>query len=149
MTRRVLGEFRGAGGIRLFRQSWLPDAEPRAVVVNLHGLGDHSGLYEPLVEHFTGARFAVHAYDARGNGRSDGQRAYIERWSELVDDLGVFLDIVRRESHPLPVFLVGTSLGGLVAIDFAAGRPRGIAGVVALAPPLGELSVPKPLLALG
>ncbi len=140
--------FAGEGGLRLFRQSWVPDTPPRAVVVNLHGLGDHSGLYEPLVEHMVGAGFAVYSYDARGNGRSEGQRAYIERWAELRSDLRIFLEIVRAESAGDP-FLVGTSLGGLIALDYAAEHPEGVAGVVAVSPPLGKLAVPGYLLALG
>ena len=147
--RHSIGEFTGEGGLRLFRQSWLPDSTPRAAVVNLHGLGDHSGLYEPLVEHMVGAGFGVYSFDARGNGRSEGQRAYIERWSELRRDLGIFLDLVRAETDGLARFLVGTSLGGLVALDYAAEHPEGLAGVVAVSPPLGKLAVPGYLLALG
>lgn len=147
--RHSIGEFIGEGGLRLFRQSWLPDASPRAAVVNLHGLGDHSGLYEPLVEHMVRMGFAVLSFDARGNGRSEGQRAYIERWSELRSDLRIFLDLVRSETQALPRFLVGTSLGGLVALDYAAEHPEGLAGVVAVSPPLGKLAVPGYLLALG
>lgn len=147
--RHSTGTFAGQGGIRLFRQSWYPDATPRGVVLNLHGLGDHSGLYEPLVAHLVGAGFAVESFDARGNGRSEGQRAYVERWSEFRNDLGIFVDLVRGESGLVPRFLVGTSLGGLVALDFASDRPEGITGVVAVSPPLGRLAVPGYLLALG
>ena len=147
--RHSTGTFQGEGGIRLFRQRWSPDAPPRALVLNLHGLGDHSGLYEPLVTHLVGAGFAVESFDARGNGRSEGQRAYVERWSEFRNDLGAFVDLVRGESGPLPRFLVGTSLGGLIALDYAAERPEGISGVIAISPPLGELAVPGYLLALG
>lgn len=147
--RHATGMFEGEGGIRLFRQGWLPDSPPRALVVNLHGLGDHSGLYEPLVSHMLRAGFAVHSFDARGNGRSEGQRAYVERWSDLRNDLGIFLGIVRAESQGLPLFLIGTSLGGLVALDYAAAHPDGLAGIVSISPPLGKLAVPAYLLALG
>ena len=147
--RHSTGNFTGAGGLRLFRQSWYPDGPPRAIVINLHGLGDHSGLYEPLVTHLVGAGFGVESFDARGNGRSEGQRAYIERWSEFRDDLGIFAELVRGESRAGRVFLAGTSLGGLIAVDYAAEHPGGLAGVVAISPPLGKLAVPGYLLALG
>ena len=147
--RPLTGSFVGEGGLRLFRQSWYPETAPRAIVINLHGLGDHSGLYEPLVTHLVGGGFAVESFDARGNGRSEGQRAYIERWSEFRNDLGRFVDLVRVESAALPRFLVGTSLGGLVALDYAVERPDSIVGVIAVSPPLGRLAVPGYLLALG
>lgn len=147
--RHTTGSFTGEGGLRLFRQSWYPERAPRAIVINLHGLGDHSGLYEPLVTHFVDAGFAVESFDARGNGQSEGQRAYVERWSEFRNDLGRFVDLVRAESEPLPRFLVGTSLGGLIALDYAAATPETVAGVIAVSPPLGRLAVPGYLLALG
>jgi alpha-beta hydrolase superfamily lysophospholipase len=140
--------FAGEGGLRLFRQTWLPESAPRGAVVNLHGLGDHSGLYEPLVDHMVGAGFAVFSFDARGNGRSEGQRAYVERWSEFRADLRIFLELVRPETDGHP-FIIGTSLGGLIALDYAAEHPEGLAGVVAVSPPLGPLAVPGYLLALG
>jgi alpha-beta hydrolase superfamily lysophospholipase len=147
--RHATGSFAGDGGTRPFRQSWYPESTPRGIVINLHGLGDHSGLYEPLVAHVAGAGFAVESFDARGNGRSEGQRAYVERWSEFRNDLGIFVELVRAGSGRLPRFLVGTSLGGLIALDYASERPDGITGVVAVSPPLGDLAVPRYLLALG
>jgi alpha-beta hydrolase superfamily lysophospholipase len=141
--------FTGAGGARLFRRIWRPPGGARGVVINLHGLGDHSGLYPALVEHLTGRGFVVHGPDLRGNGRSPGQRAYIARWDELREDLQTLVAVARREDPGLPVFLLGNSLGGLIVLDYALQHPEGIRGVIAAAPPLGRLGVPAPLMALG
>jgi alpha-beta hydrolase superfamily lysophospholipase len=141
--------FAGAGGLSLFRQSWRPAGPTRAVLINIHGLGDHSGLYPLLVEHCTGRGIAVHAMDVRGNGRSGGQRAYVERWEQYREDLARFIGLVREEEPGQPLFLLGNSLGGLIVLDYAAHHPEGLRGVVAASPPLGRLSVPAPLLALG
>jgi alpha-beta hydrolase superfamily lysophospholipase len=73
------GWFSGAGGLSLFRRTWRPAGPTRAVLINVHGLGDHSGLYPTLVQFFTARDIAVYAYDMRGNGRSPGQRAYVKR----------------------------------------------------------------------
>jgi len=144
------GVFAGAGGLELFRRSWRrPDGAVRGVLVNLHGLGDHSGLYPALVEHFVAQKFAVHAPDLRGNGRSRGQRGYVADWSEYREDLGRFLDLVRREEPGSPLFLLGNSLGGLIVLDYVLHHPEGIRGVIAVAPPLGTVGVPAPLLLLG
>jgi alpha-beta hydrolase superfamily lysophospholipase len=121
----------------------------RAVLINIHGLGDHSGLYPSLVEHFTGRGFALHAMDLRGNGRSDGQRAYVERWEEYREDLARFVTLVGEEEQGRPVFLLGNSLGGLIALDYAFHHPDGLRGVIAASPPLGRLGVPAPMLLLG
>src|SRR5690606_34577127 len=90
----------------------------------------------------------VYAYDARGNGPSGGQRAYVDRWSDYLDDLDRFMALVRAEAGDVPLFLAGTSLGGLVVIDYALTRPDGLAGVIAISPPLGRLGVPRYLLLL-
>jgi alpha-beta hydrolase superfamily lysophospholipase len=143
------GSFAGWGGLRLFRRVWRPAGPARGVVINLHGLGDHSGLYPALVDRLTGCGLAVHAPDLRGNGRSPGQRAYIASWVELREDLHALVGVVRREESGLPIFLLGNSLGGLIVLDYALHYPEGLRGVIAAAPPLGRLGVPAPLLALG
>jgi alpha-beta hydrolase superfamily lysophospholipase len=141
--------FKGSGGLSLFRRTWRPAGPTRAVLINVHGLGDHSGLYPALVEHFTARGIAVYAFDLRGNGRSPGQRGYVERWDQYVEDLERFIAVVRREEPDRPVFLLGNSLGGLIVLDYARHRPEGLRGIIAASPPLGRLGVPAPLLALG
>lgn len=144
------GTFPGTDGAPLYYQAWLPaEGRPRAVLVSLHGLGDHSGLYPNLANHFPAKGLAIYAYDMRGNGRSPGQRAYVRRWDEYREDLHAFLGRVRAWQRGLPVFLLGNSLGGLVVLDYALHHPDGLAGVIAAAAPLGQVGVPPLLMALG
>ena len=143
------GWFTGRGGLSLFRRSWRPIDPARAALINIHGLGDHSGLYPTLVEHFTARGITIHAMDTRGNGRSEGQRAYIERWDDYREDLGRLVALVREEEAGRPLFLLGNSLGGLIALDYAIEHPVGLRGIIAASPPLGRLGVPPALLALG
>jgi Lysophospholipase len=141
--------FAGCGGVSLFRQAWRAAGPTRAVLINIHGLGDHSGLYPTLAEHFPSRGITIHAMDLRGNGRSGGQRAYVERWEEYREDLRRFVELVRAEERGLPLFLLGNSLGGLIVLEYALHHPDGLGGVIAASPPLGRLGVPAPLLALG
>jgi alpha-beta hydrolase superfamily lysophospholipase len=136
--------------LALYFQAWHPIDRPvRAVLVNLHGLGDHSGLYPTLTQHFPSRGIALYAFDMRGNGRSPGQRAYIRNWKEYRGDLVAFVAQVRTWERNAPIFLLGNSLGGLVVLDYALEHPEGLHGVIAAAPPLGKLSVPPLLMALG
>lgn len=144
------GTFAGADGLALYYQAWLPLNRPhRAVLVNLHGLGDHSSLYPSIASHFPARDIALYAYDMRGNGRSPGQRAYLRGWHEYRGDLHAFLDRVRKWEGNLPLFILGNSLGGLVVLDYALHYPAELSGVIAAAPPLGEVGVPPFLMALG
>jgi alpha-beta hydrolase superfamily lysophospholipase len=140
--------YEGAAGTRLYCRSW-PVATPRALLIALHGLGDHSGLYPTIGETLAGRGVAVLTPDLRGNGRSSGQRGYIDAWSDLRDDLGRLVERSRAEAPAGPLFLLGMSLGGLVVLDYALQHPAGLRGVIAMSPPLGALGVPAPLLALG
>ena len=145
------GTFAGAGGLPLYYQAWTPlDSRTRkAVLINLHGLGDHSGLYPTIASHFPVRGVALYAYDMRGNGRSPGQRAYLRGWHEYRDDLRAFVESVRTWEPDLPLFILGNSLGGLVVLEYALRHPGELAGVIAAAPPLGRLGVPPLLMTLG
>jgi len=149
MAQGESAHFRGAGGTALFRRVWRPAGPPRGMVINLHGLGDHSGLYPTLVDHFVARGFSVHGPDLRGNGRSPGQRAYVARWDVFREDLRCVVELVRAEEPNVPVFLLGNSLGGLIALEYALHHPEGLRGVIAASPPLGRLGIPAPLLLLG
>jgi alpha-beta hydrolase superfamily lysophospholipase len=144
------GTFPGFDGLPLYYQVWLPTATSRrAVIVNLHGLGDHSGLYPNLASHFPARGLALYAFDMRGNGRSPGQRAYLGRWKEYRGDLEAFVGRVREWEPGVPLFLLGNSLGGLVVLDYVLHCPGQVEGVIAAAPVLGDVGVPPVLMALG
>src|SRR5215210_447814 len=143
------GTFTGRDGLALYYQAWLPSGRPRAALINLHGLGDHIGLYPSIGAHFPARDWAVYAYDMRGNGRSPGQRAYLRSWDEYRGDLHAFIRQVRIWQSGSPIFVLGHSLGGLVVLDYALHFPAELSGVVASAPPLGKVGVPALLMALG
>jgi alpha-beta hydrolase superfamily lysophospholipase len=143
------GRFAGRGGLGLYRQSWRPPGTPRAVVVNLHGLGDHSGLYPTLVECLVGRDLAVQSFDLRGNGRSEGTRGHVSAWEDYREDLARFITLAEHDDPGRPLILIGNSLGGLIALEYALMRPAGLHGVIAVSAPLGELGVPAPLMVLG
>ncbi|MEN8183006.1 MAG: lysophospholipase [Myxococcota bacterium] len=105
--------FQGAHGQRLFRRAWLP-AQPERVLLLVHGYAEHSGRYEPMGSWFAGRDCAVHAYDHRGHGRSEGVRCHVSRFDEFLDDLDTMLGLLREEHAGLPLTLVGHSMGGLV-----------------------------------
>ena len=44
------GAFKGVGNLRLYRQAWLPQGDPRGTIVLVHGFGEHSGRYQHVIE---------------------------------------------------------------------------------------------------
>ena len=71
--------FAARDGLGLYEQCWLPDAEPSAAVVVVHGINEHSGRYARLAGDLTRHGYAVYAMDLRGHGRSEGDRAMVPR----------------------------------------------------------------------
>lgn len=132
--------FQGAGGLELTYQSWSPDPEldQRAVLVIVHGLGEHSGRYENLVKYLLPRGIAVYSFDLRGHGRSPGKRGHVNAWSEIREDLGAFLSLVGRQEGDLPRFLMGHSLGGLIVLEYILRQSgdAGLQGVIASGPGL-------------
>lgn len=143
------GRFR-TGGLELFYRSWKPALRPRALVVIAHGVGEHSGRYAHLVQALLARGFAVYALDHRGHGRSPGQRGHIDSWEEYRDDLGVFLDLARALEPDVPAFLLGHSMGALIAVELvleAADAPQdGLRGLILSGVPLEPVGVAKPWL---
>ena len=135
VVRRSQAYFSASDGTRLFRRSWMPPIAHRAMAV-VHGFAEHSGRYDHVGAWFAAREFAVHAYDQRGHGRSDGLRGHVESFSHLLDDLEAFLDVIRREHPELPLILLGHSMGGLVATTLLAERKPDLLGAVVTGPPL-------------
>lgn len=124
------------GGGALHTVAWSP-SRPRGAVVLVHGLAEHSGRYRPLVERLVGMGLAVHALDHRGHGRSAGARAQIGHFAWLVADVLARVDEARTRHPGQPIFLLGHSMGGAVALACALERPAGIDGLVLSAPAIG------------
>ena len=115
-----------ADGTQLRTLRWEPDAEPWAVAEIVHGLGEHGGRYDTVAAALTGAGLDTWAYDHRGNGGSGGPRVYVERWSQLHDDLGERLAALRRLHPGRPLVVYAHSLGGMIALGYVLSpTPRG------------------------
>ncbi|SFL24254.1 alpha/beta fold hydrolase [Geodermatophilus ruber] len=131
--------FIGSRG-RIHHDAWLPDGDVRGIVVFCHGgFGEHLGLYDALARRLTADGMAVHALDAIGHGRSDGERDLFLSWDEYVDDARTLADLARAEHPDRPLVLMGHSGGGLAALLLAQRSPRLAQALVVSAPPASPL----------
>jgi acylglycerol lipase len=135
---REQSEFTGAGGFRIFWQSWLPEGEPRATVVIAHGAGEHSDRYAHVAARLVSDGHAVYAIEHRGHGRSEGPRALIDRLRNAVADLDTLVGKARDRHPDAPLFLFGHSMGGTIALSYALGHQDRLAGLI-LSGPLAAL----------
>ncbi|MGH8063202.1 MAG: lysophospholipase [Pseudoxanthomonas sp.] len=120
--------FRTRDGLGLHLNDW-PAAQPRARMLVVHGLGEHSGRYTALASDLNVLGISVRAFDHRGHGRSQGKRGAVGKDPDCLsrDAVEVF-DAYAAEGSDLP-FLFGHSMGGLVVMH-AVGKlglhPRGL-----------------------
>ncbi|OZM84075.1 alpha/beta hydrolase [Pseudonocardia sp. MH-G8] len=140
---RAEGRLPGTGGVELFWQGWLPQTDPRAVVLLCHGLGEHSGRYGHVVDALVPGGWAVYGLDHRGHGRSGGRRVHLRRYADWLADFDGFRRVVTARHPGLPVFLLGHSMGGQIALAYALDHEGDLAGLVLSAPALANNTVPK------
>ncbi len=111
------GSFRSATGKNIFYRCWAA-TEPRAILLLVHGLAEHSGRYREFASFFADAGITTYALDHPGHGRSEGKRGHIGRFAEYTDALSQMLSLARQAHPQLPMVLLGHSMGGLIAADF-------------------------------
>jgi acylglycerol lipase len=139
------GSFNGAGGVAIHWQAWVPDGDPRAIVVVAHGAGEHAGRYEHVAARLVVEGYAVYAIDHRGHGRSEGARALIDRMDNAVGDLDALVLLAAAEHPSVPVFLLGHSMGGAIAVSYALEHQDHIAGLILSAPLAALAAAPPPV----
>jgi alpha-beta hydrolase superfamily lysophospholipase len=133
----------GVDGLRIYWQSWRPQATPRAVVALAHGAGEHSGRYQHVAARLVSEGYAVYAPDHRGHGRSEGQRAQIDRIGKVVADLDSLITLAASENRGTPVILLGHSMGGAIALSYTMRDQAKLVGLM-LSGPLAAVDAASP-----
>jgi alpha-beta hydrolase superfamily lysophospholipase len=114
---------------RFFRD-W-PAPQPRAVVALLHGLAEHSGRYEHVAARLNAAGYTVSTMDIRGHGRSAGWPGDVRGVDDWIADTKALLERGRGTAGDRPLFLMGHSLGALIAGAYVTrAGSDGLAGLV-------------------
>jgi len=80
------GTYTGKGGVEIFFQKWVV-RKARAVLILVHGIGEHSGRYGNLLKSLSGKNISVFALDHRGHGRSEGKRGHVDSFMDYIYDL--------------------------------------------------------------
>ena len=107
-----------AAGAKLHLQKWLPDEQPKAIILLVHGYAEHAGRYHYFAGHCVAKGYAVFAIDHWGHGQSDGTPGYVPDFSVFHDGVDQLLTCAKEDFPDLPVMLVGHSMGGLISATY-------------------------------
>lgn len=133
--------FQSRDGTQLHERVWPAEGPAYAVVVIVHGYGEHIGRYDQTARDLARTGLVVRGIDLRGHGQSGGVRGYCNRFDEYLED--VEGAVTRARGDGLPLFLLGHSFGGLVGAHYALKNPAGLEGMV-LTSPFYKLALPVP-----
>jgi alpha-beta hydrolase superfamily lysophospholipase len=127
--------FKDPDGFEVFVYKWAPSYRPRAVLQIAHGGVEHAKRYERVAEYLNNEGFVVYANDHRAHGKTAGTmeragKAGHDGWNGIVRDFKQLTDIIRAEDPGLPIFVLGHSLGSIVAQQYMEEYGKGVKGVI-------------------
>src|SRR5215472_879753 len=147
--RHIENHTKGGSGVELYWQGWLPDGEPKGIVLIAHGLAEHGGRYAHVGAALAGRGYAAYAIDHRGHGKSGGKRTLIDSIDQTVEDLHAFAATMRNNHPGVPVFLLGHSMGGAIAFAYALKHQGELEGLILSAPAVVIENVSPVTVAMG
>lgn len=133
--------FIAADGKEMAVQRWGPsgDAPLKAVFVAVHGFNDYANAFDSSAGWFAGVGILTIAYDQRGFGH-DTEAGLWAGGARMAADLRQLLVLARREYPGTPLYVLGQSMGGAVALLALADEPRSpdVPGVAPVAAPVAD-----------
>jgi acylglycerol lipase len=130
----VEGSFKGVRNAKVYYQGWLPEGDPRAVLIVVHGLGEHCGRYMNVVNHLVPLGYALYGLDHIGHGKSEGTRELVERFEDYTNTLTIYCNMVKGWLTGKPIFLLGHSMGGLIGSYYLLDHQANFRGGILSAP---------------
>lgn len=128
------GFFDAGNSLELYYQRWVGEQPPEAVVLLVHGLGEHCNRYQALAEVLVAENVAVCGLDLPGHGKSPGKAAHIERFEDYAKAALSFNQQIKTWFPDVPIFLLGHSMGGLVSAQILLKNQQLFAGCVLSGP---------------
>lgn len=116
-------------GVTLSARTWMPPTS-NAVLALVHGIAEHSGRYGLFAERANAREVGVVSLDLRGHGRSPGERSYVDRFDDYLLDVDALMAKAHELAAGRPVFLMGHSMGGAIALRWLAQRQKPVAGLI-------------------
>jgi acylglycerol lipase len=118
---------------------------PRAIIVIVHGLAEHSGRYDYVTRKLNENQFSVYRFDNRGHGKSGGPRGENDDLGNFLKDTDLVVKRASQENKGKPVFMLGHSMGGLITAAYGTAHGDILKGQITSGAVLDALPMFKPL----
>lgn len=120
--------------VKLFAHYWKP-ATSKAVVLLLHGMGEHSSRYNQyVIPELLQNSIGVLAFDNFGHGKSEGKRGHNPGYEAIMEVMDIMITKAKTIFGDLPIFLYGHSMGGNLVINYTLRNRSEISGTIATSP---------------
>ncbi len=117
------GKFTGVENTSIYYRAYRAKNTPKTkTLVVHHGIGEHGGRYQNLVEALAGKGYNIYLIDARGHGKSEGSRGVVTDFNQFLTDLDQLIEIAKQKEGVSKVTLLGHSMGAFISL-FYAGEP--------------------------
>lgn len=132
---------------RISVREW-PNERASWLAVLAHGYGEHIGRYDHVADALRQAAAAVVGPDHQGHGASEGERAVIEDFEDVITDLHTVTQRASEKYNGLPVILIGHSMGGMIAARYGQRYGHELVALVLSGPMFGSRALVEQLLSM-
>jgi len=144
-------QFTTTYGIKIYYQYWIPSNNHQANLIFVHGIGEHSGRYQNLVDYLLPKGFALFGLDIQGHGKSEGKKGHVHNFSTFAEQVEQLRTTMSELYNNKTLFLLGHSMGGLIALDYLMNySTQNITGAIFTSPAFDiSVKIPAWKLSLG
>ncbi len=146
MEQIVKQTWKSSSGKKIFAWHVKPVSSPKAIVLIVHGHGEHSLRYVPWAKRFAYNGFLVQSWDHIGHGQSEGRRGHIKYFEQLLLEIDLAITQITHEYPKLPIVLYGHSMGGNIVLNYTINRPAKVDLLISTSPWLNLANPPSPFL---
>jgi alpha-beta hydrolase superfamily lysophospholipase len=125
-------------GLDMYARNWAPQGLPKAVLLLVHGLGEHAGRYDHVAATLTENGYVMLGFDLRGHGKSGGPRGHSPSNEAFMQDIDFMIKQAAVRYPGIRLFIYGLSMGGLLVLNYILNRRPALAGAVVSAPGLSS-----------
>jgi len=136
-------ELKSINGELLKGKLWGDPVTARAMVVLVHGLGEHVQRYEHVAEAFLARNFALMGFDQQGHGKTAGKRGVIAPNDSFLRDLEAMVVLAKQLAPGKKIFLYGHSMGALEVLYYGLKGHESVSGIMATSPALDPGTMSK------